>query len=331
MKNNKLARWLILSFCLSFISVATAQSAAQEKQSDRKTMRLRGEVRKIEILAASGGLKDVYIFNKAGDIVEQASVYLNENRIYKKIVNFYDESGRKTAAEFYVEGVLKTKSTFQYDEVNNAVEQIDYSAEGKLISKTVRKYDAGGNIVEMQGNLTIPLIFGSENVDRSVNNYREFYRYDENGNIAEARGFAADVKVPFLHVSFAYNKENQKVEETSFTTTYFDKPPRISKHFHTYNKQGDVVETRNYEPIKESNVEEVKDRFKVVDNKGTVQNGLLISDKPFMILWDVTVCEYVYDARGNWTKQTCRWKMRETKDFIPASDSPTVRIIGYFP
>jgi hypothetical protein len=335
MKNNKSARLLVLSFCLLCVSCTATQFAAKEKQSDRKTLQLKGAVKTLEIPVPNGGLKDVYLFNKAGDIAEQSSVYQTDNRVYTKMVNFYDEAGRKSRAEFYVEGKLKTKSTFQYDDVNHAVEQIDYDAQDKFVSKVVKKYDEKGNLLEALGKISTPTVFGtvfgSGITEGSPDNYREFYSYDENGNLREMKIFIADVKIPLAHVSYVYNKEKQKIEDTEFSTPLFDKPPRISKGFHTYNKQGDVVETRHYEPIKESNTEEVQDRFKVIDDKGTVQNGLLISDKPFMILWDVSVCEYVYDAHDNWTKQTCKWKMRESKDFTPTSDTPATRIITYFP
>ena len=316
-----------------FVCGAVTQPAtAREKQSDREILELKGAVRRVEIPAPNGGgLKEVYVFNEAGDIVERASVYTDDNRFFKRIVNFYDADGRKTAAEFYVEGKLKTKSVFQYDAANKLEVQLEYDAAGALFSKTVRKYDEKGNLLEMRGNLTMTLIFGSEPDNRLPDNYREFYRYDERGNVTEMQGFVTGIKVPFIHVLFVYDKENRKIEMTSLSQTYADKPPRIAKYFYTYNKQGDAVEERYYEPVKESNTEEIRDKFKIIDNKGTVQNGVLISDKPYMILWSVSVCAYTYDARANWTKKNCQWKMRETKDFIPETTDSSARIITYFP
>lgn len=331
MKNNKLARLFVWSVCLLFVSGAETQSAAaREKQSDRKILQLKGAVKRLEMLSPSGGLKDVYVFNEAGDILEQASVYKDDNRFFKRLVNFYDAAGRKTAAEFYAEGKLKIKSVFQYDDANNLVVQTDSDAEGKLFSKIVRKYDERGNLLETLGNVLMPGIFDKDAAS-ALDNYREFYRYDERDNLAEMQSFIADVKAPLVHILFVYNRENQKIESTSFSHTYTDKPPRISKYFYTYNKQGDPVEERYYEPVKETNTEEIRDKFKIIDNKGTVQNGVLISDKPYMILWSVNLCAYTYDGQGNWTKKNCQWKMRETKDFMPAPTDSPARIITYFP
>jgi hypothetical protein len=138
-----------------------------------------------------------------------------------------------------------------------------------------------------------------------------------------------DETITLSEQRFVYNRENQKVEESEVSNTYKNLPPRIQTNFYTYNKQGNIVEIRNYESIKESYVEEVRDKFKVIDSKGTVQNGLLISDKPFMILWGITICDYEYDSKDNWTKQTCKGKFRESENFALVNE-PRRRIITYF-
>lgn len=328
----------MLPFYLLCLTCASAQIAAVKadanaKKSDVMELRLKDSVKRMEIAPAlgAGGLKEIYVFDETGNVVEQSTVYRRDNRVYTKTVNSFDRSERKISSESFQDGKLETKSIFNYEKNGKASEQIDYDAEGKLLSKTASKYDDNGNLIETNFSLVQPISGGMlAGFGIGVGSYKIIYGYDENGNPKQTQFFLPNEKVADGNQLFVYNRENQKIEETSFTPTYENKLPRVSKHFYAYNKQGDVVETKSYEPINESNVETVRDRFKIVDAKGTVQNGLLISDKAYMILWDVTVCDYEYDARGNWTKQICKWKTRDTKDFVPTADEATQRIITYY-
>ena len=333
MKTNLLLLIWTLFFCLNCICFGlTKIVAVKEEKSDRKNLQLKGTVKRMEVFPAPGapGLKDVYVFNEAGNIVEQSSVYRGDNRVYTKIINSYDGAGTKIAAEFFRDGKPEGKSKFKSDAKGNIVEQLDYDTRGKLISKTTTKYDAKGNLIETVLQVIEPIDGGMLIFGIAPGDYKTVYTRDENGNPKQIQTFFPDEKIPFGDQRFVYNEKNQKIEESEVSTEYKNKLPRIQRHFYRYNEQDDVIEVRGYESIKESNIEEVRDRFKVIDDKGTVQNGALISDKPFMILWDVTVCNYEYDAHGNWTKKTCKWKMRETKDFVPTTDEPQQRIITYF-
>lgn len=333
MKNNLLLLLSILSFCLTCLSCASTEiAAAKVEKSDRRNLQLKGAVKRMEVTPDEGapGLKKVYVFNEAGNIVEESSVYRHDNRAYTKIVNSYNSAGGKISAQIFKDGKLEKKSTFQSDDKGNIIEQLDYQADGKLSSKTTNKYDGKGNLIEQTVRLNIPTEGGMLPIGLAPGEYKTVYDLDENGNQKRIQTFFPGEKTAFGDQGFVYNRANQKIEESEVLQTYEGKLPRINRHFYRYNEQGDVVENKNYESIKESNVEEVRDRFKVIDDKGTVENGLLISDKPFMILWDVTVCDYEYDAQNNWTKQNCKWKMRETKDFITSRDEPTQRIITYF-
>lgn len=333
MKNNALLLLAILTLCLICISCTSTEIvAAKEEKSDRKNLLLKGTVKRMEIIPSPGspGLKDIYVFNKAGNITEHSTVYRDDNRIFTKIVNSYDAAGRKITAEFFQDGKPERKSTFKTDDKGNITEQIDYNADGKLSSKTTNKYDERGNLMETDVHLIEPIEGGMLIVGIAPGKYKTVYTRDENGNPKQILSFFPDEKIPFGDQRFVYNRENQKIEESEVSQTYENKLPRINKHFYRYNEQGDVVEIRQYESVKESNVDEVRDKFKVIDDKGTVQNGQLISDKPYMILWGVTVCDYEYDAQKNWTKKICKWKMRETKDFVPTTNEPAQRVITYF-
>jgi len=305
------------------------QSKAGAKPSDREKMQLKGKVKRLEIPSPNGGLKDVYLFNEAGNITGQLSVYKDDDREFTKLVNTYDKSGRKISAETYREGKLEKKTIFNYDDTGNNTQELEYNAAGKMVSEITKKYDAQGNLLELFGKPAAPE--GSDRRPFQENlDYREFYKYDEYGNIIEKQTFWGDVPTPLDRRLLIYDRKNQLTEETGFSPTYPNKPPRISKHFYLYNEQGDPVETRYYEPVNETNAEEIKGRFEIIDGQGTVKNGVLISDKPYMILWTVTVCEFEYDAQGNWTSQTCRWKMRESAEFGPLSETPARRLFDYY-
>lgn len=333
MKNNASLLLTILTFCLICTSCTSTEIvAAREEKSDRRNLQLRGVVKSMEVIPDEGapGLKKVYVFNKAGSIVEESSVYRHDNRAYTKTVNSYNGAGRKISAEIFQDGKLEKKSTFQSDDKGNIIEQLDYDADGKLSSKITNKYNEKGNLIEQTTRLNIPIEGGMLPTGLAPGEYKTIYNLDENGNPKRIQSFFPGEKTAFGDQGFVYNRANQKIEETEVLQTYENKLPRINRRFYRYNEQGDVIEIKNYESIKESNVEEVRDRFKVIDDKGTVQNGLLISDQPFMILWDITVCDYEYDAQNNWTKQICKWKTRESKDFTTTTYEPTRRIIIYF-
>jgi hypothetical protein len=323
----------LLPLCMLFIFALSihAQEIYGEKFSSAADLGLKGKVEKLEILSGFGGLKEVYTFNAAGKLSERAEVYRSDNRFFTRTVYFYDESGSKTRAESFREGKPVLTQSFKYDDKNRLSEVNDFNAKGEPFSKTVNKYDAKERLTESVSTLFEPLVsdflmgFGAPDGE-----YRNLFTYDENGNPATVKAFFPKTDIPFDDRAFRYNADNQKIEETVTTQTYPNKPPRIARYFFVYNKSGDVAEARHYESVKESNVEEVKDRFKIIDDKGTVRNGLLISDKPYMILWSVTACEYEYDSRGNWTKRTCKWKTRDTADFVALGEGTARRIITYY-
>jgi len=310
-------------FCVGPATNAHAQANFFEENDPHIKGPLKGPVKSMEIRE---GLTFLYIFNRAGNIVEKSAIYRSDNRVSGKLVNLYDASGKKTGSEYYVETKLKTKTVINYDDRGNALEILEYDAAGGLDFKTVKKYDTRGNVLEISGKMPWGIVgLGpSKPID-----YRDIFKYDENGRVIEKQSFLGDVKVPLESRLFEYNAENRVFCETEISQTYLDKAPRIAKRFYTYNTRGDVIESRHYEPVKESNVEELGDKFQIVDDKGTVRNGTLISDKPFMILWSVSICNYKYDRYGNWTEHSCASNMRDTRDFVPAG-SVNRRTITYY-
>lgn len=292
---------------IAFLFVFAITGAAQKNKSDLENLGLKGKVKRVEIqLASEGGAKKVYLFDEAGNFIDPVPPVLS-----------YDERGRKTAAQY-----KSGKIVFNYDKAGSNTEQITYDNWGGIFLKYLKKYDDRENLLEL--TCQAPFKYG----DRLITSYRFLFKYDNCNNLIEKQYFNADAATPTTKYQFGYNRKNQLTEETVFAYTRGEKLPRIHKYFYKYNKQGSRAEERYYEPVKESDTEDVKNKFEIINKKGTVKNGLLISDKPFMILWRITLCDYQYDAPGNWTTRTCKWKTRELEDFVP--DKPDRQIITYY-
>jgi len=324
----------LVSACL-LLSGLTMQGNAQFIWAEREELRLKGPVKTLEIPTPDTGLKEVYIFNQAGKITEHSTLYRTGGQVFYKTVNTYDSLGRKSGSELFWEtrsgstaGIeLRKRTVFKYDENGNAIEVLEYDTAGKLYYKTIKKYDVKGNILETAGKMEI----GEFGLGPSSPAYfREYFKYDEAGRLIERQSFLADVKVPLGHGIFEYDLEGRMIAATGFTPTFPGKPPRIARSFATYNKQGDIIESRYYEPVKESNTDGFRNEFEIIDDKGTVKNGMLVSDRPFMILWSVNIFEYKYDLHGNWTEKMCKSKVRDIKDFSTRDNETPSRIITYY-
>lgn len=357
--------YILCLFCLFSVSCVSAQPAAvREKQSDRQIMGLKGAVKKLEIIAKPYyGFKDVYLFNEAGNIIEHSQVYRKDNRVSSKSLTFYDNSGRKIRTEHFKEDkVLQVTSVFEYSDRENSVTEIGSDAAGNAISKNSKKYNESGKLIETNFTFLKPFLGPFQLVGVGAGSFKKVYKYDENGNLIEEDSFTNDSEISDGKKTYVYNKKGLKIEEIEIkppvvgietprvSKLFFkydnqgniiettrvepsnvkNEPPRIFKSFHKVNNHEDIAETRGYEPLNESNVKNVKDQFKVIDSKGTVQNGLLISDKPNMILWNIRICEWEYDSQGNWLRPNCKSKGRDSKDFKQLSDEETQRIIIYF-
>lgn len=315
--------------------LSTGVIFAQVEGLDWKEPRLKGMVKTLEVPRPGTGLKDFYVFDRAGNITGRSTLYRSDDRVWHKTVNTYAAAGKKTRSEIFSEdtsqkpvGVrLRKTIVYKYDESGNAIEEREYDPQGTLKATIVKKYDGRGNVLESTGKMEWG-IFGLGPM--SPIDFRDVYKYDEAGKLIETKGFLGNEPLLAQHSILEYDGEGRPIIVTSFTPTYPNKPPRIARHLFSYNKQGDIIESRYYEPIRESNVEDFKDKFEIVDDKGTVRNGTLVSDKPFMLLWTITVCEYKYDAHGNWTEKTCKGKGRESRDFAPLDREIPRRTITYY-
>lgn len=298
------------------------------KLSDKDKVELKGAIKRLEIIPSHSGLKDVYLFDESGNILEKSSVYQSDERVETKTINQYDRMGRKIGSEYYREGNLSIKSVFKYDAQNRIFQEIRYNSQGEETGTTTHKFDEIGNVIETVNKLlkSEPALFGMLAI--GPGEYKEVFTYDENGNQNSIASYLPNSDKPIAKRSSVFNKQKQKVEETEISQVYEGEAPRIFKYFYVYNQNGDISESGQYESITESNVQTVKDKFKVIDNKNTVQNGYLISDKPGMILWTRIMYKYEYDSQGNWTKQTSYLQVGTTEK--PVEDKIVKRAIQYF-
>jgi hypothetical protein len=332
---NKLIGLAFVSILWLLCAGPGAGIRAQAEGPDGEDLHLKGLAKTLEVPQPDTGLKDFYVFDRAGNITEKSTLYRSDDRVWYKTVNSYDGAGRKVRSELYSEDrsqtpfglALRKTAVFKYGDGGNAGEALEYDADGKLIATTVKTYDARGNILESTGKMEWGMVGLGPGKPIDL---KQIFKYDETGKLIEKQFFLADVKEPMERWLFEYDTEGRPIVVTAFTPTYPDKPPRIAKSFAVYNKQGDVIESRYYEPVKDLNVGEFRTRIEIIDDKGTVRNGTLISDKPFMVLWSVSVCEYKYDAHGNWNEKTCKWKMNETNNFVPVGSETPRRIITYY-
>lgn len=301
--------------------------------SDRDKLELKGAVKRVEIIPSSGGdgLKDVYLFNESGNILEQSNVYRHDDRVWVKTVNHYDNTGRKIGTENFRDGTLIAKSVLKYKDGVKDFEEVKYDYQGKETGTATHKFDENGNLVQILDKMPNPqpTAFGMGALPSGE--YKQVFTYDDNGNQNSMTtfmpSFTTNIK-PFDKRTFVFNQRRQKIEETNISQTYENEAPRIFTFFYAYNQNGDVRESGNYESITESNVQTVRDKFKVIDQKNTVQNGYLISDKPGMILWTIMTYEYEYDSHGNWTKRISYMQTRDTEK--PVTEKTVERIIQYF-
>lgn len=332
MKNRSIGLAIVSFIWLLYASAAVP---AQFDGLERSDLKLKGPVKTLEVPQPRTGLKDFYVFDRAGNIIEQATLYRIDGHVWYKTVNTYDASGKKTRSEVFSEdtsqdpvGVkLRKTIVYKYDESGNAVEEREYDPQGTLKATIVKRYDARGNVLESTGKMEWGIVGLGP---MSPIDLRQIYKYDEAGKLIETKSFLGSEPLPAQHTILEYDGEGRPIVLTSYTPTYPNKPPRIAKYFAAYNKQGDVIENRYYEPVRESNVEEFRDKFEIIDDKGTVRNGTLVSDKPFMLLWTVNLCDYKYDAHGNWTEKTCKGKGNESRDFVHQVYEIPRRTITYY-
>lgn len=86
--------------------------------------------------------KDVYKFNKKGDIVSATHTFEGSTTSEKKV---YDKKGNMKKSSYYEEGKLVRKYTYKYNKNGMASLSKTFDSKGKLISTEKYKLDKKGN------------------------------------------------------------------------------------------------------------------------------------------------------------------------------------------
>jgi hypothetical protein len=327
----------LLALLLTLVANVSSQiRSGGEEILNKGDLDLRGPVKSIEAQTSTGsGLNVIYRFDQNGRLLEELTIYRSDGRPWTRTVYTYNKSGFRVGSETYRDGKLQTRVVYTPNNNGDPTEKVATNSEdGKVLRMTFQyTYDSSGRKVGTVMNLSDPIVgdlFGIASFGFPAGNWTQTAVYDKEGNQISRRSFMPQLTIPYDDISAVYDGTHRIIELTSSDYVYENKPPRIRTSVASYNEQGDPVETRAYEPINQSTQDDVGDRFKIIDAKGTVLNGELMSDRPNTILWTITQCSYVYDGYQNWTKRSCKWRTRENREFVSANVGPSTRTIIYY-
>lgn len=225
--------------------------------------------------------RHVYKLDDAGRMSEY-TVYESDGSAGSRFTYAYDAAGRKTEEAFYSwQGKRTGRLVYAYDGRGRLLTQTSYGGDDAVSWKNINVYGAEGDKTE------------SAQYQGETLRYRFFYKYDAKGRVKEVltREFNA---VPNLRASHA-------PEPGRVVNVYDDE--KGAKDVATYDEHG-VLKTRllyasdgkgNEAGVRELNA----DGSPKVTELHWYQNRVLLRT-----LRGVPDAEFVYDARGNWTRKT---------------------------
>ena len=139
-----------------------------------------GEVVRVDIEDS-----EKYYFNKAGDVIEEAS-YWSDGSLDCKSICKYDSSGNMIEMAGYNSyGSLDFKAVYKYDSSGNKIEGVSYNSGGSLDRKNIYKYDTSGNMIEWAS------YWSDGSLDR-----KDVYKYDASGNMTEETVYYSEALLP---------------------------------------------------------------------------------------------------------------------------------------
>ncbi|MGN0736077.1 MAG: tetratricopeptide repeat protein [Anaerovoracaceae bacterium] len=124
----------------------------------------------------------------------------NNSVIIGKIENEYNGKGQITKSFWYVLDSTKLQQyeILKYDKNGNLIEDTYYSADGKIIQKTVSEYDKDGNIIHMR-------------TDKDSGRTYEIAEYRD-GRCIETKEYYSQDDTLLVHHKFLYDDEGRQVE-----------------------------------------------------------------------------------------------------------------------
>ncbi|MGQ9847887.1 MAG: hypothetical protein ACUVQP_10385 [Bacteroidales bacterium] len=215
---------------------------------------------------------------------------VNDGKISEKgekaIVQEYDIFGNLTAIEAYRNDSLTERVEYSYDQNNNMLTEIDYSADRKILEKNTYKYDnegrlVSGNCYNDREELTSYFIINKTNDRKSISfikykgndslDYKIEYLYASNYDISdyiEANKYDQNNKL-IMRVEKKYNSDGLQTEKAiyggdlSLTYTFYyeyDKNGNLTtiikkksdgtidwKDLYSYDGNGNCLEIKSYD------------------------------------------------------------------------------------
>lgn len=224
--------------------------------------------------------RHVYALDGAGRRVEY-TVYDSDGTLSSRFTYAYDAAGNKTEETFYSwQGVRTGRLVYTYDGGGRLLAQTSYGERDEVRWKRVNVYDSEGRKTE------------TAQYQGGTLRYRFFYKYDGKGRVkeAETREFNA---VPNLRSSHApepgrvvYTYDDEK--GTKEVATYDERGTLKKRLLHSSDGRGNeagVNELNADGSVKSAEIHWYDKSALLGTVKGTPSN------------------EFVYDARGNWTRR----------------------------
>ena len=224
--------------------------------------------------------RHVYRLDDAGRMTEY-TVYEADGTAGSRFTYAYDAAGRKTEEAFYSwQGRRMGRLVYAYDGRGRLLTQTSYDADEAVSWRNVNVYGAEGDKTE------------SAQYHGETLRYRFFYKYDAKGRVREVETRELNA-VPNLRVSHA--------PEPGRVVYVYDDEKR-SKEVITYDENGVLKRRLLYATDgrgNDANVVELNaDGSPKVTELHWYENRVLRRT-----VRGVTDTEFVYDARGNWTRK----------------------------
>ena len=158
-----------------------------------------------------GKIKETICYNANNSIKETISYFYDGNKNVIKIIDFDGESFSKTI--------------YKYNKNNKVIKIVEYDSKNSIDTKTLYNYDRKDNLIEetiyyKSGPTEVKYIYKYNNFNQKIESihyfdkktsFRDFYKYDEKGNMIEEISLNAD-NTQFSRVTIKYDIDGYEIE-----------------------------------------------------------------------------------------------------------------------
>ena len=228
---------------------SAASSAQTDKRNDVAKDGLKGKVKTIII---------------TGFAISGTSAEIKKDRVIHKSTNTYNKRGYltetvSTGGVDTVDGeIIRFKSAsikYHYDDHNNMIGAVSYTANGAIDDSTVYKVDERGNRIDWfvyKADGTMAARYVSEYNNHGdlleTNEYangkltkRHTYDYNDNYKVSEENEYEGNGKLKWKEI-FKYNSKGQLTEVTDYSATGdFE-----SRYVYKYDSKGNITDEEKY-------------------------------------------------------------------------------------